>query len=549
MSAAILRPLALAAAALAAAPTAARDAAPASEIVHLDQGLTAEERQRFYHLSVGSQLLPLSVLRALKNPDTGEPFLADPERFGMLANPDHPDGLPIGLSVERGVGSSVLGPIAGINCAACHVTELRHEGKAVRVDGSAGLMDFEAFSAELSKALSALESASALASFVGRIVTQPSPTAEPMTPLTPEALTGVAGPPPQEEPESLSASLGAGISGWTEGLSQTNRLFKGKLDFLGRMGEMEAAQPTGPGRTDDWVIARNLLFPKEDWLPRGVANASYPALWGYAGYEWLTWNGATRSGMERGVATVMGLGALYDDAYESTVSPAAIVEHDRLAAKITPPAWPEDALGPIDRDAAARGAEIYAARCAECHDAPGHYDHAEIGTDSTHAESWAIPLGATEWEGEFSRSGQPAFADAFSAEVAKFTAEAWAQEGWSAEQIAAAVPPADEVWRPVLQVVSRPLAGVWATAPYLVNGSVPTIDALLRPVAERPAAFPVGHFDYDPARLGYRTDIPRDEAVFWFDTTLEGNANAGHLYGTDLSESDRRALIEYLKTL
>ena len=515
--------------------------------VVLDQGLSEEERRRFYHLSVGSQLLPLGVLRALQDPETGRPFLDNPERFGMLPDPDDPDGLPVGLTHEMGRGSSVLGPIAGINCAACHVTELRHDGGSVRIDGAPSMVDFERFSAELSKAMDALKSPGAMAGFLKRIVLQPDPS-PPLEPKTPEALSGVSGVDAPPEDDGLAPSLRERLAGWAARVEQSRRLFGGKLEFLGRVGRMESGHPAGPGRTDDWVLARNLLFPEETWLPRGVAAASYPAIWGYDRYDWLTWNGATRSGMERGVATVLGLGALYDEQYESTVSPAGIVEHDRIAARIEPPEWPEDVLGPIDRALASRGEAIYQAECARCHDQPAAFSHDEIGTDRTHAASFATPLYEKDFRGAFSAPGKPAFAEALSNEIAKFTAFAYADEGWTDRQIEIVAPTENEVWKPVMQVVSRPLDAVWATAPYLSNGSVPTLEALLTPPEERPKAFPVGHYDYDPVALGYRTDVPRDEAVFWFDATLAGNSAAGHDYGTRLAADDRRALIEYLKS-
>ena len=73
------------------------------------------------------------------------------------------------------------------------------------------------------------------------------------------------------------------------------------------------------------------------------------------------------------------------------------------------------------------------------------------------------------------------------------------------------------------------LVGLWATAPYLHNGSVPTLDALLRPAAERPATF--------------------DRDGFTVDTTVEGNSNQGHEFGTDIDETDRAALVAYLNSL
>ena len=94
---------------------------------------------------------------------------------------------------------------------------------------------------------------------------------------------------------------------------------------------------------------------------------------------------------------------------------------------------------------------------------------------------------------------------------------------------------------------ARPLAGVWATAPYLHNGSVPSLYDLLLPAAQRPAVFYVGNREYDAKRLGYVSAA--SASAFKFDTAGDGNSNRGHEYGKDLSEADRYALLEYLKTL
>jgi hypothetical protein len=88
---------------------------------------------------------------------------------------------------------------------------------------------------------------------------------------------------------------------------------------------------------------------------------------------------------------------------------------------------------------------------------------------------------------------------------------------------------------------------VWATAPYLHNGSVPTLHDLLLPAKDRPKTFPLGHRDYDPVKVGYTT--PEGKPLFLFDTSKIGNGNGGHEFGTNLGEADRVALIEYLKTL
>jgi len=105
----------------------------------------------------------------------------------------------------------------------------------------------------------------------------------------------------------------------------------------------------------------------------------------------------------------------------------------------------------------------------------------------------------------------------------------------------------------LLAYKARPLNGVWATAPYLHNGSVPNLYELLLPAAQRSVEFALGAWQFDAQRVGLAS-VPCEEG-FTYDTTLPGNSNAGHEYGTgkdgkaELSPAQRRALLEFLKTL
>jgi cytochrome c551/c552 len=100
-----------------------------------------------------------------------------------------------------------------------------------------------------------------------------------------------------------------------------------------------------------------------------------------------------------------------------------------------------------------------------------------------------------------------------------------------------------------LEYKARPLNGIWATGPYLHNGSVPNLYQLLLPSDQRAASFSVGSREFDPKNVGFRSDV----GPFRLDTSLPGNSNKGHEgrpYGTDsLTEVERWQLVEYLKTL
>jgi len=97
---------------------------------------------------------------------------------------------------------------------------------------------------------------------------------------------------------------------------------------------------------------------------------------------------------------------------------------------------------------------------------------------------------------------------------------------------------------------ARPLNGIWASAPYLHNGSVRTLREMLTPPERRARTFYVGSRDYDPVDVGFKSVETEDGARHYlYDTSIDGNRNQGHAFGTALSEQEKDRLIEYLKTL
>ena len=173
----------------------------------------------------------------------------------------------------------------------------------------------------------------------------------------------------------------------------------------------------------------------------------------------------------------------------------------------------------IDAGLAAAGAVTYESACASCHQPGGPRTGsviplAEIGTDRHRLDAWTSGAAAA-----FN-----AYGEGHAWKFSKFQKSG----GYTAVS----------------------LDGVWLTAPYLHNGSVPTLADLLEPVAARPKTFWSGYDVYDSARLGFVTQGPEAERVGTpLDVTLPGNSNGGHTYGTELSPGEKRALLEYLKTL
>jgi hypothetical protein len=98
--------------------------------------------------------------------------------------------------------------------------------------------------------------------------------------------------------------------------------------------------------------------------------------------------------------------------------------------------------------------------------------------------------------------------------------------------------------------VNVPLDGLWLRAPYLHNGSVPSLTDLLERPERRTKVFWRGLDVYDPVAMGFVSSGPEAQRRGTrYDTAVIGNSNQGHLWGTDLKPDQKRALIEYLKTL
>jgi hypothetical protein len=96
---------------------------------------------------------------------------------------------------------------------------------------------------------------------------------------------------------------------------------------------------------------------------------------------------------------------------------------------------------------------------------------------------------------------------------------------------------------------NQPLDGIWLRAPYLHNGSVPTLRDLLNPPDERPSEFYRGYEVYDFEDVGFASvGAAAEQGGFRFDTGQRGNGNQGHVYGTGLSPAEKDDLLEYLKT-
>jgi len=174
---------------------------------------------------------------------------------------------------------------------------------------------------------------------------------------------------------------------------------------------------------------------------------------------------------------------------------------------------------PIDAAKSTKGKVVFDANCAQCHASERtgtRVPVSEVGTDRNRLDSWnkdaAIAANKVVKDMGLERKGL--VEETLNGYIASF------------------------------------LDGIWLRAPYLHNGSVPTLRDLLEPVERRPKVFYRGYDLYDPVKVGFVTDEAEAGRVGTrFDVSGKGGSNAGHLYGTTLAPADKEALLEYLKTL
>jgi hypothetical protein len=265
----------------------------------------------------------------------------------------------------------------------------------------------------------------------------------------------------------------------------------------------------GPGRVDTFNPVKQRAGL--DLTNERVGTVDYPSVWNQRPRRGmhLHWDGNNSSLQERNISAARAIGGT-DDSLD-------IDQIDRVAdwlLDLRAPAFPRNR---IDQDLARPGAGLYGQQCASCHDLDGE----RVGT--------VTPIEEIGTDPERLRSFTPA--------LVKATREFGKGKPWRFRH-----------FRTTNGYANLLLDGIWLRAPYLHNGSVPTLRALLFP-AERPEVFYTGYDVYDWKNVGFVSAGPgaRSEG-FRFDTRLVGNGNGGHTYGTQLPAGQRLAIIEYLKT-
>lgn len=583
----------LAVAMLAPLPAAAAVTPP----VMTDQGKKwdASTRDRYYTQDQGSRVMPLKWINALKQAN-GKPFMEDSlSRYGYLPNPKSEEpGLPVGFSVAQENGDKII----GLTCSACHSRQIDVSGTSYRIDGGPAITDIQSFLSDLDAAANkVLADAGTFAEFA-KAVLGSSPKKADEDKLRADVAawflpydTIVKNSLPTEYPWGPSrldavSMIFNRVSGLDIGPAPTYMIPENikradapvRYPFVWNASIQDKIQWPGFASNGNRILglSRNLgevfgvfaaFHPKKD--DSRLLKINY---------------------VDNNSANFHGLNKL-----------------ESLIKRLGPPKWPWK----LDKALAAEGEKVFNkkdpaeenASCADCHGikkgAMRSLTHEtwatpilDVGTDSREVnllgsqvktgvlEGAVIfpdrpPLKAVDSaftvlgtvvtgailqhylpveltpEEQKTRSKLDRLKSMFEKEVDKVEdlgdlgglddlKDAFKMK----EQPAAPAAPS-------YPYESRVLQGIWATAPYLHNGSVASLAELLTPSGKRQAEFKVGPA-YDPEKVGLAAE--QTKFNFTLKTTdcsnrNSGNSRCGHDYGTSFSDVEKKALLEYMKSM
>lgn len=547
-----------------------------TRVAYLDQNWSAAESNQFYFTAQGSQIIPYDWAIALEQVDSNTPFF-DPQNvlkyryLPQKPGPLNPDGLPVGFVSDQGVGRAWL----GMTCAACHTTEIHLGGVAYRVDGAPTQGDIQGL-------------LSALIASLQQTKDDPAKFAR----FAPKILSGLDSPANRAR---LQAQMGITIK-IRSGYNQRN--------FPGFDPKDTHPRPTHFGRLDavDSIVNEVFRLAVKDPSPDAplvgsepaTAPVSYPFLWDTPQHDVVEWLGIAKNGgaldvlsLSRNVGEVIGVfgdvaiprdAPLFNTGYASSVKVLALESLENQLKGLWSPQWPAG-FPKIDQAAATRGAVLYKqdfdnkGSCLDCHALIDRSDPnrkvvavmGDSGTDPQASRNFFNrkgPSGRLEGvSANFAPFGTPIPAEAEANTLLTNVVTGTILGDWKGappdglDQLAfkrKGVTSAVNIGTTGAKYKGRPLDGIWATAPYLHNGSVPNLDALMRPVAKRPNTFSVGTRAFDTVLVGFKTDVagfPKFSTVDASGNEIDGNRNGGHEFGTGLSDAERHDLVEYLKTL
>jgi hypothetical protein len=587
------------------------------EFVDVDQGWSPADKAAWYSTTQGSRLLPLSWLRALEQPDSDKPFLA-PEymaSFHYLPGSGASD-LPIGFTVDDQddsrlsttklrwkEGQSSKEPWAGMNCSACHSNEITYNGKRMRVEGAPTLADFQSFREALDKALDQTWSDDQkFARFAKKVLGGDD---RDSGKLRSELAKLV------DVETKLGSANGTSPRYGFARLDAIGNIFNKVATIVNAPKQTFHASDAPVSYPFLWNI------PQLSAVQWDTSAPNKPVVGG-VNLGALGRNSGEVIGVFGDVQIELYPLALLRPGYMSSINMANLEQLERLVRRLKPPAWP-NVFPAIDETKRAAGQRLFAERCARCHSHLDRDDlttpvpvantllkgrepigtdpwmacnafansartGSMIGTPNGYIALPPLPLLSTAPEFDMLKTavigsivgyagrykelvkevGAKALKELFDRKSTPHIALEHIDLNKLVPEIAPATLDPDKSAQltrcltddsPILGYKFRPLTGIWATAPYLHNGSVPTLYDLLLPPSDRPKSFYVGTREFDPVKVGFKTEQSAENSFLFrvFDDQgkpIQGNLNSGHDYNNaGLSEADRQALVEYMKGL
>ena len=574
-------------------------------IIHLDQNWNHSERKEYQSLSDGGALIMYSWLISLEAADSTRPVLSD-STLGLLSNEYTDDaGLPVGFVKQT------IGEMAGSNCAACHQQEIHYKGKRIRIDGGASiglnLRDvlrvivtalratvqdedkFRRFAAKVNinssdRTISAVELKQQVVDFLTKLEMQQNPVANT------DSHYGYG----------RTDAIGAGINRTAALISNSNYVAANAPVSIPALWD-----------TSKWLwVEYNSAFMQP--MARNVISALARGV--YVDYEKIT---------DQGFKSTLEIENLYrQQQLVDKLSPPPYPQHlfgavdlkraergkaiysDRCAGchNVTP--IEETVKSSLIAEIGEPGYELSEELSQKIRERLDQLVEtnlvsvADVGTDPSQARNTALVSIKMNGKGGVLEGSVPVtkFMEIVTQKTMDFVYQNMSQSeiikrngylpnrfracpegtGW---QCLSAVDIQDKEFSVTVAELSNeelarldstlyyrasPLDGIWATAPYLHNGSIPNMYQLLLPQEQRDELllatnnsatpiFFVGNPEFDPVDLGFewRSDEGLMALPARFDTSVKGNSNAGHSgprYGTDLTDTERYDLIEYLKT-
>ncbi len=565
------------------------------------QNWSAKARSDWYAATQGSRFIPWDWAMALERP--GQPgkffdgaWLA--ATFRLI--PQGPGQMPVGIAkdvqddtdltvtkLRWAAGQKPDAAWLGFNCSACHTAEIHYKGQALRVDGGPGLTDFQSLVEQVEAALVETRGNPAKWDAFAKAVLRSGDT------------------------PAARMVLGQAVDKWaawngriTAANATPMRPGFARLDAFGHIFNKVAllAGPDAPmPLPSDAPVSYPFLWntaqaDRVQW--NGIAQNIKLKSFDYGA---LARNAGEVIGVYGDVAVTntSNLGG-----FKSSVGVSNLSDLERLLGGLAPPVWPA-AFGAVDKDKAAKGQVLFAAHCGgACHtslktgdidtpfktnvftfaggsfpgDVPPGTDPGMACNAFTYqtrtgnlnglppgylklASAGAPPLGESAPVATLLKTTVIGTLVGRKGEVVGAAAKTWLGIPPNPRVSAVAVPETKDqrlarclrTANPLLGYRARPLTGIWATAPYLHNGSVPTLWDLLQPSSKRPDAFNVGSREFDPVHVGYVTAASPDNSFRFVarenGVAVAGNSNAGHDYASSMTDDQRWEILEYLKTL